>query len=260
MADDNKASYAKIGFTVFIGAIATVVALVYLGGLRGKGNVVYGETYFDKSVSGLAVGSPVNFRGVKIGTISSIDFVGDEYDVPVQYRHLICVRMAMPCDNLGFDACPNNPFEGDAQKAIDTMSLRATISSSGITGLSRIEIDIQTNVPPRVIAWKPKCLYIPPAVSLMENFSDAATKVMNQINKMDIAAVWSNINASVQSLAKMTEGAQAVLESRRGDVDKLAGDITETISSIRGLSSELKDNPSLIIRERIPTPLPETKR
>ena len=260
MAADNKASFSRIGFTVFIGAVAIVFALVYLGGMRGKGDVVYGETYFEKSVSGLSVGSPVNFRGVKVGEISKIGFVGEEYRVEGKDRQLICVRMSFPRKNLGLETGEADVSPRAMERYVERLSLRATVTASGITGLSRIEIDIQTNVPPMAISWQPKDVYIPPSVSLIDSFSDAATKVMNQINKMDVSAMWSNVNASVQALAKTAEGAQAVLESRRGDIDKLAGDLSETMSSVRGLTEELRANPSLLIRERIPEPLKETRR
>lgn len=261
MADENKASFARIGFTVFLGAVATVVALVYLGGLRGGRDLVYGETYFAKSVNGLSVGSPVNFRGVKLGEVSEIGFVGDRYRVSSpRERNLIFVRMAFPREKLGFDANGSGCTEEAVRRMIAELSLRASVTASGITGLSRIEIDIHTNVPARKVAWTPQDIYIPPAASLLDSFSDAATKVMNQINRMDVTAMWSNVNASVQALAKTTEGAQAVLESRRGDLDKVAGDLMETMSSVRELVEELRANPSLLVRERVAKPLPETRR
>ena len=261
MADENKASFAKIGFTVFLGAVATIVALVYLGGVRGGRDIVCCETYFEKSVNGLSVGSPVNFRGVKLGEVSEIGFVGDRYRVSdLRQRHLIFVRMAFPRESLGFEANGIDSSEASVRRMAEDLSLRATVTASGITGLSRIEIDIMTNVPPMEISWATECVYIPPAVSLLDSFSDAATKVMNQINRMDVTGVWSNLNASVQALAKTTEGAQAVLETRRADIDKIAGDLTETLSSLRALTDEVRENPSLLIRERVPEPIPETSR
>ena len=261
MADENKASYAKIGFTGFLGAVALAGALGYLGGMRGGGDVVYGETYVEKSVSGLSVGSPVNFRGLKVGKVSEIGFVGGRYNVTSpRDRNLIYVRMAFPREKLCFGDCRPEWSDETARRMIDQLALRATVTASGITGLSRVEIDSDTNVPPMQVAWTPKDLYIPPAVSLLDSFSDAATKVMNQINRIDIGAVWSNVHASVQALAKTAEGAQAMLESRRGDIDKVVGDLSETMSSVRELTEELRANPSLLIRERVPEPLPETER
>ena len=78
MANDNHTSYRRIGFAVFSGAIAIVLSLIYLGGIRGRGDEILVETHYDKPVSGLSVGSVVNFRGVKVGEVREISFVGSK--------------------------------------------------------------------------------------------------------------------------------------------------------------------------------------
>lgn len=257
----NKASYTKIGFAVILGVVAIIGALVYLGGIRGKSNLVYAETYYEKSVSGLSVGSPVNFRGVKVGEVSEIGFVGGRYDVSGWTNHMVLVRMAFAPKDLGYREDFPVPFDTVFRRFIERMSLRATVTASGITGLSRIELDLQTNVAPFAISWQPKdALYIPPAVSLLDSFSDSATKVMNQINRMDLEKTWNAINESILSLAKTAEGAQALMETRRADIEKLTGDLSEAVSSVRELAEEVKANPSLLVRERIPERIPETTR
>lgn len=71
----KKANKTKIGVFV-VGAIFLLVVaiLVFGSGALFKQSDKY-IVFFDGSVKGLAVGAPVNFRGVKIGNISSIDLV-----------------------------------------------------------------------------------------------------------------------------------------------------------------------------------------
>ncbi len=259
MAEENKVSYTKIGLAVFLGIVLVTLAIVYLGGVGGGRDIVYGETYFVKSVSGLSVGSVVNFRGVKVGEVAEIGFVGDAYDVEGATRHMIRVKMAFKRRKLGFSAQDEMTTEEIRQK-IEEMSLRATVTASGVTGLSRIEIDIRPDIAPLAITWTPEFFYIPPAASLLDSFSDAATKVMNQINKMDVSALWSNVSASVEALAKSTEGVQALIETRRNDIDKIASDLSETMSALRDFSEAVRQNPSLLLRDRTRAPLDETRR
>ena len=54
---------------------------VYLGGYGGRGSLVTGETYSDTPVSGLSVGSEVNFRGVKV------ELVGE--DILLNSRNMV---------------------------------------------------------------------------------------------------------------------------------------------------------------------------
>jgi len=74
----RKANKTKIGAFV-VGAIVLLVAaiLVFGSGALFKQSDKY-IVFFDGSVKGLAVGAPVNFRGVKIGNVSSIDLAYDK--------------------------------------------------------------------------------------------------------------------------------------------------------------------------------------
>ena len=246
MSDENSASYSKIGFAVILGFVAIAAVLLYLGGLKGRYGFTYAETYCDKPVSGLSVGSVVNFRGVKIGEVSKIGFVGEEYGV------------------VGPDACKIfilMTISGSSEAMLRRQPVRATVTASGVTGLSRIEIDMASGAAePPSPSWTPKNMYIPYKPSFLDNFSDSATKMMNQINKMDITSVWSNISESVRTLSGATDGARSILESSKADIEKIVGDISEAASSVRCLAEELRSNPSLLFRERVAEPLPETER
>ena len=262
MASENHASYTRIGLTVVIGVAAIVAALVYLGGMRGRGSEVFAETYYDKPVSGLSVGSVVNFRGVKIGEVREISFVGNKYDIEGLDNSRIYILMALDGCLLDDDGVSEEEFKMWARESVDGRGLRVSVVSSGITGLSRVEIDyhrLENLDPVSPISWKPNHAYIPAKISLFDNFSVAATKVMNQINRMDFNAAWSNITAAVESLARATEGAKTMLETRQGDIDRLIDDLTETSASVKQLATEIRRNPSLLIRERVPRRLEETE-
>lgn len=262
MATDNHASYAKIGFMVFIGVGAIVAALIYLGGVRGRSDELLLETVYDKPVAGLSVGSAVNFRGVHVGEVREIDFVGNKYHVEGADNSRIYILMAMDARRLGVPGTSDELMSSWVKSSVERLGLRATVASSGITGLSRIECDFtfgEARTEPPKISWKPHHAYIPAKISLLDNFSVAATKVMNQINRMDLGTAWSNINASVESLALAMNSAQTMIETRQGDLDRMMDDLSETAASVRALAAELKQNPSLLIRERTPERLEETE-
>ena len=261
MASDNHASYTRIGLTVVIGIVAIVDSLIYLGGMRGRGSEVYAETYYDKPVSGLSVGSAVNFRGVKLGEVREISFVGSRYEEG-EGDSRIYILMALDSRLFDADGMTDEEFRRGVAELVEEKGLRASVVSSGITGLSRIELNYipQENLDPdQPITWKPQRAYIPSKISLFDNISVAATKVLNQINRMDLNAAWSNISISVEALAKAADGAKTMIETRQGDIDRLIDDLTETSAAFRDMAAELRRNPSLIIRERTPARLDETE-
>ena len=261
MAKDNEASYFRIGLTVIVGIAAIIAVLIRIGGLGGKANELFAETYYDKPVPGLTVGSAVNFRGVKIGEVRKIDFIGNMYEVEGAENSRIYILMALDRRLLG--ESDNRNLEEDLGNMVKRLGLRATVTTSGITGMSRIECDFYRGEQlheARAISWTPKHVYIPPNISLLDSFSDSATKVMNQINKMDLGAAWSNVSAAVESVAHMTDSAKNIIDARQADMERLLDDLSATSAAVRDLVLELKRDPSMLIRSRVQQPLSETVR
>ena len=262
MASDNRASYTRIGFTVFAGAVAIVLTLIYLGGIRGRGDEILVETCYDKPVSGLSVGSVVNFRGVKVGEVREIGFIGDKYEVEGPDNSRIYIEMALSRRQLGLSGVDEGDIISKVAELVEKAGLRASVTSSGITGLSRIECDFNLGPdrpePPH-ISWKPHHAYIPSKISLLDNFSVAATKVMNQINQMDLKSAWSNAQTIVETVASMAETVNTMVETRQADLERIVEDLSTASESVKELTRELRQNPSLLVRERIPDRLDETR-
>ena len=255
---NNEASFSKIGAFILFGIALIVGTLVYLGGMRGKGNEFLVETYFTTSVGGLDVGSEVNYRGVKIGSVKKISFVGAEYaNVPPKDGRNIYVLMA-----LNSDLCRRNPNE-DPEKTMARMishGLRATVSASGITGMSHIEMNFpKIELVDAKISWEPRHLLIHPAPSILDSAADGFTKVLAQLNKMDFVVAWSNIVRMTQNAGDVCETVNTLVDSERERIGRILENLDATTASLRTFSETISDNPSLLIRSRDAEPLPETR-
>ena len=101
----RKANKIKIGAFVVGAVILLITAILIFGsGALFKQPDKY-IIFFDGSVKGLSVGAPVNFRGVKIGNVSSIDLVYNAKTKDVLIPVVINVELArvkgMP-DPIGY--------------------------------------------------------------------------------------------------------------------------------------------------------------
>lgn len=208
MAYDNQASYMKIGVVILLGLAAILGTLFMVGGLGDQKHIMICETYSKKPVSGLSVGSPVNFRGVQVGRVKEILFVGNIYaDAAEKDWQTILIRLAFDTRLFGLsDGELETESAEENLRRIREKGLHATVSSSGVTGLSRIELDFpQTPVEDEPISWTPVYPCIPPALSLLDSAADSATRVINQIDRMDLNAGWDNIERMTASAAKVAE-------------------------------------------------------
>lgn len=260
MANDNKPKYARIGFVVLLGVLAIAGALVYLGGFERSDMEYLVESYYDRPVSGLSVGSTVNFRGVKIGEVRDIIMVRPRSeDFAVADIQRIRMLLSLDLRRMGHRSRPDEDEIRRMMERYVEHGMRATVSASGVTGLSRIELNMVADPPPVAqLSWKPRHVVIPPAPSLMEGFADAATRVMNQMNKMDFGSVWSNVQSIAESTAHLTANVDSLVEGQRANVGSIVNSVNDAAERLGEFVRRLEENPSLLLRPADPDPLPET--
>lgn len=259
MANENRANYSKIGFVLVAALAAATGTMIYLGGAGNNKEELLAETYCDTAVSGLSKGSEVNFRGVKVGEVKDITFVWREYpEASDEDARQVLIELSLDAKML-FSRRDSSPEE--AMRRFVEHGLRATVVSSGITGISHIELNYPRIVStPRRISWHPNGVCIPPAPSILESFSDAATRLVNQLNDVDVGGAWSNVTALATYTSRIADNANAILESQKAAIGGIMDEIEKAGASIRMLAEELKENPSLLLRPRDPDPLPETMK
>lgn len=260
MAADNQPNYAKIGFFILSGIALAVGTLVYLGGFGAEKHEFIAETHFSYPVSGLDVGSAVNFRGVRVGSVRRISFVGAEYDEianPLDRRQ-IYVELAL--DKRLFRMSNKEERVREVLERLVERGLHATVSSSGVTGLSRIELNFPT-IPreDEKISWRPQYVVIPPAPSILQSAADSATQILDQLNKMDFVGAWSNVVEVTAAANVLLRDASTLVQSQKGNVGEILDSFREAASGLRAFADEIRSNPSALLRSSTPERLDETK-
>ena len=258
MANDNHANYARIGSFIIFGLVLILVTLVWLGGAGGNKNEIMAETFFPNDVSGLDVGSAVNLRGVRVGSVKRISFIGAVYDVN-SHEDGRKIHVLLALDKRLFRV-NNSESPEQALEMFVSRGLHATVSASGVTGLSHIELNFpKAKIADEKIGWRPKHITIPPAPSILQSAADSATQILDQINRMDLLAAWTNIVGTLESANSTLTSLGTLLESNGGNVGEILDNLRETSASLRDFANDIKSNPSLLLRSNDPDRLPETR-
>ena len=136
----KQASPTLIGAFV-AGGIGLIVAgiLIISGGRLLTADKSSYVLYFDGSVKGLNIGSPVNFRGVNIGTVTDIQLVVGEQESDIQ------IPVIIEIDNTRFISSETGKPQIDDDDSMDNLieaGLRAQLQlQSLLTGQLDIQID-----------------------------------------------------------------------------------------------------------------------
>src|SRR5262245_30436492 len=141
----RKANPIIIGAFV-VGAIALAVfGIVVFGSGRLFKETTPFVMYFTGSVDGLSVGSPVKFKGVEIGGVTSIQLdLGEEARIPVwieiDNKKIVARGAEWPSDRA-------------ALRAAIERGLRAQLNSQSIvTGLLFVQLDYHPETPAVLLA------------------------------------------------------------------------------------------------------------
>lgn len=258
MSRENSPSYAKIGFIVVVGLAAIVAVAAYFLGYAKISTEMLVETYYDKPVSGLSVGSPVSFRGVKVGSVKSISFIGRDYPTASETdREKIHIVFSVDTELAGLG-------EGqDAAAALENKvrsGLRATLRTNGITGLSRLDLDYPSVLREQSpITWSPRNVFVPPEPSLLESLSDSLTKTANHLNRMNLPQLGSNVVATVEATSELASNLNELVEYSSPDIKTILENLSMASASLRVFADEIRENPSLLLRPREEEALEETK-
>jgi paraquat-inducible protein B len=176
----TPSNHWKLGLFVVTGVSLGLVCLVALGAHGLHQDTVAYESYFDESVQGLEVGSPVKFRGVTIGTVAKIDVAPDR-------RH-VGVTSDLAVEQINLMGLGHK--DGKKLQIHVPADLRIQLASAGITGVKFLQLDffsVLGNPAPKLPFPVPPN-YIPAAVSTMKNLEDAVVSAVERFPEM-IAAV-----------------------------------------------------------------------
>src|SRR6185295_9737477 len=131
-----KIHYFRIGLFVLAGALLLVGALFAVGLKAYFGKRDLFETVVTGKVENLSVGALVKLRGVTIGKVSSIKFVGTEY--PGYKEQFVLIQFLVPSGTV---------WTGETnqiQQLLDTEAahgLRARVQAQGLFGANILALE-----------------------------------------------------------------------------------------------------------------------
>lgn len=219
-----------------VGAVVLIAAGVLIfGSGRFLSEMRTFVMYFDGSVKGLDVGSPVVFRGVKIGSVTNIMIRADTDDLSVQ------IPVFIEVDPDRFEKVEKGGrFIPVDVKRLREHGLRAQLQmKSMVTGQMMIELDFYPDKPVKLVGdgTVPEIPTIPSSIE----------ELAKRIEKVPVEEIFKKLLSAVEGIEKVvnSSGMQklpASLNLTLEDTRKLVRNIDEKLDSLGSSADEtLKD-------------------
>lgn len=242
---EREANKTLIGGFV-VGALVLVVAGVVL---FGSGNF-FAETvryvlYFDSSVKGLNVGSPVVFRGVKVGSVTDIALIADARLFSVE----IPVYIEVEPESFQIKKMNGDVKVDQYIEPLIAHGLRAQLQSQSlVTGQLMVELDFYDDKP-AILRGKgdgpPEIPTIPSTLqSLVQALKDLKLDETSRDLSRVVAGIENLVNspqiaATVVSLQQAITSADSLLINLDSRLGPLLDSVEQTVQTAEGLMNNV---------------------
>jgi len=231
----KPANKTMIGAFVVVAVVLAVAAIVLFGSGKFFRKTDQWLTFFQGSVRGLNVGSPVLFRGVQIGQVTDI-IVG--FDA-AQLKVLIPVLFEVDPEKFKNIGDRSQKRAKDLHSALIKEGLRAQLQmQSLVTGQLLIDVDFYPDTPAQLIGidqFKDKVIFqesweIPSIPTPLQELEKA-------LNKINIKEIAKDLRRAMDGIAKLAtdpdlhEGI-SVLKNTLTDVQKLARNLDSKVEPL----------------------------
>lgn len=195
-----KTHHFRIGLFVLAGG-ALLTGALFAVGLKayfGKRDVF--ETCVTGKVENLSVGALVKLRGVTIGKVSAIEFIGTEY--PEYKEQYVLIHFEVPKGTVW------SAETDHLQQTLDTEvahGLRARVQGQGFLGANILALEyVDPKVyPAEPIPWTPKHSYIPSAPSQFNRVMASLERSLGRVEDLDLAGLLDRARALIDAANRL---------------------------------------------------------
>jgi paraquat-inducible protein B len=185
----SKTGPAIVGAFVIGAFVLGIVALLSFGGVSFFSKPQRFVVYFDESIHGLDLGSPVKFRGVRIGRVVELT-VRYEAETNASVVGVVCeLNRNMISDSEGAELDVSDRDE--LQKLVDR-GMRAQLGILGLaTGLLFVELDFEDPAayPPPELPFEPRYVVVPAVPSAIQEIQSNISGLLNDLRKIDYVGI-----------------------------------------------------------------------
>ncbi len=238
--EPNKTKIGTFILIGFMGFLGIVLNFVWDKIFPDNDNLVV--MYFDESVKGLSVGSPVVFKGVEIGKVTRIDLLANaeslRFNIPVYAR-------LMPTQNI-IDVAQQFERRKAVFDAFIERGLRARLVSQNLlTGQLMIELEVLPKTPVVLKGTDDDVLEIPTVLSPIEQLSqDLQTlplrSMLEQLNSI-LIRVDKGLDVLMPQMEKIATVLSNVVEQNAPQANLTLNNLNQTLMDVSGAAKAMRN-------------------
>lgn len=219
---------------MIVGIALMIAAAVIFGSVNLFGKRIPFVVYFSGDLSGLDVGAPVNFRGVRIGEVTGLEL---HFNAETK-AFLIPVYAEIDPQNFVIENAGTVRTPGENIPLLVQQGLRAQLSSqSFVTGKLLVELDFHPDTPATMIGEDKDLTEIPAIPSTLEQLQSSVEAIVKSIAAAHLPEMITDVRQLIASLDEQVQAIHATEIS--DDTRKLLRELTALTENTNNRVNEL---------------------
>ena len=244
---NNKSKYIKLGIFIVAGLALFVIALFYIGSKENLFTKTFNVYSIFPNVSGLTQGNSVQFAGINVGTIQSIEIIATD-KVRVNMNIVSDVKQFIKKDSeasINSDGLVGNKVLAITSGSVNSPSIEDGDSVHSITPVSIGDIVKNLNESTKGAEQISKDLA--EIVSKVNNGEGTLGKLINNsdiFNSLD--SLMNSFSGSSANINKILAQASTTIELVTNDIRDLQGSIDTITRNVSGITTKINSSQSLV--------------
>jgi paraquat-inducible protein B len=228
------------------------------------------QTYvvvFEQPVRGLAVGAPVDFRGIPIGQV--VDVAG-HLDVET-FDFTVRVTLEVDAEAVGIETIGLKPgFDRDAlrRKVVDSLvsrGVRAQLrTGSLLSGSLYVALDFFPNAPPATVDWSQHPAQLPTIPGKIEVLEADLSRILEKVAQIPFEKIGDDLRKVLVELDRTLASARGTFDSATTliepnsvlgqQLDSTLQEVSGAARAVRLLADYLERHPEALLRGKTGKP------
>ncbi len=179
--------------------------------------------YFDESVRGLAVGAPVEFKGIKIGQVTGIRLEYEPKAATFRIPVVIDIEPERVVERgAGLRAAPQAAFQ-----ALVKRGLRARLETGNLlTGQLFVALDMHPKTPVRLARAGGPYPELPTIPASFGQMTASLESILAKLDRIDLEGIGSNLKGTLAGTNRIANAPE---------LERSIADLSASLASLRGI-------------------------
>ncbi len=210
------------------------------------------KLYFDDGVSGLSIGAPVEYKGMRIGTVEKVGVeTNKNKNEIVTYAMIDIEPERLPSDELNSNLSTEKRTQLVYKyfEHMINMGVRGQLKSNILTGQSLIVLDVFSDVKPHTVKYVNGIAIIPTMPETVTGLIKQINELLARLDSLPIENIGQNVDEAVENANDLIKSLNVEEGGMTGvQINEALNELSKAARSIRTMSEYLERHPEALIK------------